>query len=214
MAQIAKGTVVYLQTAIAAAKTITGITAASPPVVTSTAHGYTNGQVVKISGVVGMVELNNRAFVVANVTANTFELKGVDGTGFTAYASGGSAFLATLSAVGEVRGIPSFGGTEPNDVDVSHLLSVSSETLAGLPRQANASFNILFDLATSQHTTLIKANQDLADRVFHFLKPGSFNMTCVGQVSGFNVTAGDVNSPVEAAVTLALRAAGAWSVTT
>ena len=84
MALIAKGTVVLLQTALAAAKTITAITAASPPVVTSTAHGYTDGQVVKITGVVGMAEVNNRAFVVDNVAANTFELKGVDGSTFTA----------------------------------------------------------------------------------------------------------------------------------
>jgi hypothetical protein len=38
-----------------------------------------------------MVELNNREFTVANKTTNTIELSGVDGTGFTAYTSGGTA---------------------------------------------------------------------------------------------------------------------------
>lgn len=72
-------------------RTITGITQANPAVVTSNAHGYSNGDKVWISGVVGMTELNGREFTVANVAANTFELQSVDSTGYTAYSSGGSA---------------------------------------------------------------------------------------------------------------------------
>lgn len=76
--------------------TITGATQANPVVVTDTAHGYSDGDEVFISGVVGMTELNGKFFVVANKTANTFELTdidsvNVDGTGFTAYSSGGTA---------------------------------------------------------------------------------------------------------------------------
>lgn len=211
MAKKAQGTIVYVQTAIAAAKTITAITAANPPVVTSTAHGYTAGDVVKIDGVVGMQEVNNRAFVVANVTANTFELKGVNATAYTAYTSGGSAYKATLSAVGEVNGIPELGGTEPNPIDVSHLLSVATEEIAGLPKQAPISFNVWFDLATANHSVLQAANQSLTDLVFEFQKPSAWNMTAVAQVSGFKVTAGDVNAVIAAAVSLTPRAAGAWS---
>lgn len=212
MAQKAQGTIVYVQTALAGAKTITGITAASPPVVTSAAHGYANGDLIKITSVGGMAQVNNRVFVIANVTANTFELKGVDGTTYTTYTSGGSAYKVTTAAVGEVRGIPEMGGTEPNDIDASHLLSVAEEKLAGLPKQSNISLDLLFDLATAQHTTLIAANQDLVDRAFLFVKPNSFNLSVLAQVSGFRVTAGDVNAVVTASVTLTPRAAGAWSV--
>ena len=63
------------------AKTITGATQASPVVVTSTAHGYSNGDDVEINSVVGMTELNGKRYTIANVTANTFELAGTDGTG-------------------------------------------------------------------------------------------------------------------------------------
>lgn len=73
------------------AKTITGITNANPAVVTSAAHGYSNGDSVVISGVVGMTEVNNLEFVVANVAANTFELTGINSTSYTAYTSGGEA---------------------------------------------------------------------------------------------------------------------------
>jgi Ubiquitin-activating enzyme E1 FCCH domain len=77
-------------------KTVTGVTQANPAVVTSAAHGYSNGQDVFINGVVGMTQLNGRQFRVANVTVNTFELQDtfgttINSTAFTAYASGGTA---------------------------------------------------------------------------------------------------------------------------
>ena len=61
-----------------AAKTITGITNANPGVVTSSSHGYSNGDHVWIHSVAGMTQVNNRRFTVANKTTNTFELSGVD----------------------------------------------------------------------------------------------------------------------------------------
>lgn len=74
---------------------ITAITKANPGVVTSNGHGYSNGDEVAISGVVGMTEVNNRSYVVAGVTANTFQLTDSDGnnvntTNFTTYTSGGT----------------------------------------------------------------------------------------------------------------------------
>lgn len=79
-----------------AGKTITGATQTNPVVVSSTAHGYSNGDTVRIEGVAGMTELNNKRYLVANVAANSFELQdlfgnNIDGTGFTAYTSGGTA---------------------------------------------------------------------------------------------------------------------------
>lgn len=73
-----------------ATKTITGITQANPAVVTSNAHSYSNGDVVQIRGVKGMDRLNEGVFTVAGVTANTFQLSGVDTTAYAAYVSGGT----------------------------------------------------------------------------------------------------------------------------
>ena len=81
---------------VEANKTITGITAANPAVVTSSSHGYNNGDFVTISSVVGMTEVNGKTFKVADKTTNTFELQDVDGndinsSGYTAYSSAGVA---------------------------------------------------------------------------------------------------------------------------
>lgn len=72
-------------------KNISGITQTNPAVVTSTAHGFSNGEKVYITGVQGMAEVNNQLYVVANKTTDTFELTGVDATGYAAYSSGGQA---------------------------------------------------------------------------------------------------------------------------
>ena len=71
--------------------TITGATQADPAVVTAVAHPFSNGDLVTISGVVGMTQLNGNTYTVANKATDTFELSGINSTGFTAYVSGGVA---------------------------------------------------------------------------------------------------------------------------
>ena len=76
--------------------TVSGITQANPAVVTASSHGFSNGDFVIITGVVGMTQVNGKTFKVADKTTNTFELQDVDGTdinssAFTAYSSGGDA---------------------------------------------------------------------------------------------------------------------------
>lgn len=69
---------------------ITGATQANPIVVSAAAHGYSDGDEVFIDAITGMTELNGFRFIVANKTAGTFELAGIDGTGYTAYGAGGT----------------------------------------------------------------------------------------------------------------------------
>lgn len=72
-------------------RTITAITNANPGVVTSASHGFSNGDRVFISGVIGMTQVNDLQFPVANVATNTFELD-VDTSAYSAYSSGGLAY--------------------------------------------------------------------------------------------------------------------------
>ena len=77
-------------------KTISGATQANPCVVTATSHGYSNGDEIYISSVVGMTELNGKYYKIKNKTTNTFELTDIDDTNinsssYTAYSSAGTA---------------------------------------------------------------------------------------------------------------------------
>lgn len=71
---------------------ISNISKSNPAVVTYTgSDNFTNGDRVKITGVSGMEEVNDRIFEIGNVStgSNTFELSGVDSTGYSTYSSGG-----------------------------------------------------------------------------------------------------------------------------
>ena len=75
---------------------ITGATKATTCVITSPDHGLLDGESIIVAGVVGMTELNNKSFTVRNPTQYTFQLEGIDSTGYTDYISGGFTFLKTL----------------------------------------------------------------------------------------------------------------------
>ena len=76
------------------------------PVVITTdgAHGFANGDTVRIVKVGGMTEINERYFRVANKTSDTFELEfegsGLDGTDFGDYTSGGEVRKCVTSVTG------------------------------------------------------------------------------------------------------------------
>ena len=112
------------------AKTITGISQANPPVVTATAHGFSDGAVVKITAVVGMTQINSKVGVVKVIDANSFSFNGVDSTAYTAYSSAGSA-TPTQVTLTNFKGWNGFAG-QASDIDVTDLNSVAKEYRAGL----------------------------------------------------------------------------------
>ena len=102
--------------------TISGATAANPVVVTDTNHGYSNGDEVYISGVVGMTELNGKYYLVKNKNTNDFQLTDVDGTNingsaFTAYSSAGTAArVYTLTTTFVTADLPTLQFAQSADV--------------------------------------------------------------------------------------------------
>ena len=65
--------------------------------VVSAANSYANGHEVYLSGIQGMINLNNRSYILANVTGSTFTLvstvtgQPINVSGYPAYISGGTA---------------------------------------------------------------------------------------------------------------------------
>jgi hypothetical protein len=123
---------------------ITGITSASPAVVTSNAHGLSNGDQIRITGVTGLNVsttdadgnvtitnlVNEQTFVVASAAANTFALNDFSGNPvssipYSAYVTGGIARKMVLTISGltwlenETVGVLADGAIHP-DVVVSN----------------------------------------------------------------------------------------------
>jgi hypothetical protein len=200
---------VKIGTGTGGAKTITAVTQANPAVVTSTAHGLSKGDVVTISGVVGMTQLNGNSYVVQYVSTNSFVLAGVDSTAFTAYTSGGSATPVTYTKISNVKTFSAFDG-QAADIDVSNLDSVAKEYLIGL--QDMGQFTLELDLDTTDAGQLAL----LANQAAQTLR--SFKLTLPNAaVATFNAfvkkvgAAGGVDQPLKRAVDLRITGAVVWS---
>ena len=91
--------------------TISGATAASPVVITAATHGLSDGDQVKIDNVLGMTELNNKAYLVAGAATDSFHLHDLDGADidgllYTAYLSGGEVrkMVTAISGLSHLNG--------------------------------------------------------------------------------------------------------------
>jgi len=102
-------------TCVASAKSISGASQTNPVAITATAHGFSSGDLVMITAVVGMTQLNDKLYRITKTGDNTFTLDGVNGTAFTAWASAGTATKGTFYAT---------------DIDVAMAAYTSGTTLA------------------------------------------------------------------------------------
>lgn len=112
-------------TGVYTSKAITGITQATPAVITAVAHGLPNGWPCAVVGALGMVQINAtryppqgndwKAGTVLGV--DSVQLNGVSSAGMTAYTSGGSlvydtpASLAGITATMTIYDNPGHTGT-------------------------------------------------------------------------------------------------------
>jgi len=84
-------------------KTITAITRANPGVVTAVAHGFSTGNRIAFSSVVGMTQVNGNVYTITVIDEDTFSI--VNTSSFTAYSSAGTASLISTLTVADTSGI-------------------------------------------------------------------------------------------------------------
>lgn len=116
-------------------KTVTGITQANPGVVSSTSHGYVEGDVVELSSIQGMTEVNDNLFVVDNPASGTFELAGTDTTNYGAFVTGspadGIARAVLFTSFCELTGVNQ-QDAGADTIEVSTICSTAKEFESGL----------------------------------------------------------------------------------
>lgn len=120
-ALILRNAVVQIQTALAVAKTITGISKAAEAVITAT-HDFSVGDLILLGGVVGMTQINDRVVRVKSVTTTvSFVCEGVNSTSWTTYASGGTAQKITMGASFDNITQLELPDASPDEVDVTTI---------------------------------------------------------------------------------------------
>ena len=118
MAQVPTGTTFYIASTYTSPQTTTIVTNASEAIVTCTAHGYANGDIVEMSS--GWGRLHRRNFRVKSVAANTFVLEGCDTTSTTFYPAGtGIGTVRKISAFTQITTVmnPASSGGDPKTVN-------------------------------------------------------------------------------------------------
>lgn len=103
------------------AKTITSITQANPGVFTVNAHGYSAGDQLYFSNMVGMTQINNKEYFVVAPTANTFQVVDWEGTplntsAFGAFVSGEVARVYRIFSPYAEADLPLLKFTQSADV--------------------------------------------------------------------------------------------------
>jgi len=147
---------VAVQTVLAASKTITGITKASPAVVSSTGHGYTTGQEVKLS-INGMIELANAVVKVTMIDANSYSLDSIDSTLFNTFTSGSGQLVTFGASAATFQDINGTGG-EASDVDYTTIHDDTTKLMPGVKSALQYTFGSLWDPADAALIELKKAD--------------------------------------------------------
>jgi len=142
-------------TSIVTTKAISAITLANPCQVTTTAaHGYTTGQIVNITSIVGTTQLNDKLFTVTVVDPTNFTLDGVNATGYTAWVSGGTIYTGSFYVAKESVSMKSFtaGATLATDHwgSVGVAAMMEAITMPFIAASGGSSVTQLFGNGTNQ----------------------------------------------------------------
>lgn len=105
----AEGSKFYFSTTFASAKTVTGVTNASPAVATSVSHGYSDNDEILFTS--GWEDATSSVYRVDQLTADTFSVLGLNATDTNWYAAG--------SGTGDAKKISTW-------VEIPQLLNISS----------------------------------------------------------------------------------------
>ncbi len=147
---------VEIQQTLGSPLTVSAVTAASPGVVTSTAHGLSNGDVVVFTVTDGMVELDGQAVRVANKTTDTFEAEGLDTSSFSAFTTGTAKKVTAFQTLSSAQDV-TMPNPNPAKIDVTTLIDKSKQYVYGLPDAPDGSIKGLFNPGGTAEQLVIAA---------------------------------------------------------
>ena len=165
-AKVWKNVDVKMQSAIAAAKTITGISKATVAVVSCTGHGYSNGDIVFVLAE-GMFQVDARVFRVASVTTDSFKLEDENSTEYDDFISGTVAKVTLGTAITTATTISSSGGDFAM-IDKTTIHQNTRSEMPGLPNAINYSMEHIWDPSDAGLKAMKVASDLQQRRVFKF----------------------------------------------
>lgn len=168
MAKVTKwsNVAVGMQSALAAAKTITGIVKGATATVSATAHGLANGDYVALT-VNGMWQVNNRVFRVASAATDNFVLEGEDTTAFDTFSDGTLQKITFGTSITTATTVSASGGNF-GFIDTTTIHGNQKTQVPGLPDAATYNMDHLWDVTDAGLKAMKVASDSQSMRAFKF----------------------------------------------
>jgi hypothetical protein len=168
MAKVTKwsNVAVAMQSALAAAKTITGIAKGATATVSATAHGLANGDYVALT-VNGMWQVNNRVFRVASAATDNFVLEGEDTTAFDTFTDGTLQKITFGTSITTATTVSASGGNF-GFIDTTTIHGNQKTQVPGLPDAATYNMDHLWDVTDTGLKAMKAASDAQSMRAFKF----------------------------------------------
>jgi hypothetical protein len=195
---------IAVQSALATALEITGITKASPGVVSYTGTDPVNGDYVYLE-VEGMHQLNSLVARVANVNGagNTFELEGVDTTLFDTFVSGSAQVITYGTSLSTALDVNASGG-EFDFIDVTTIHDNVKKQIPGLPSAATFTFNNIWDPSDAGQVALKYASDNQLIRAIRFTFANGKKLVFAGYIGFSGLPAGGAQDKVTTSATITM----------
>lgn len=184
--------------------TISGVAIGFPTIITATAHGFSNGDQVTFSGIVGTLSaLNGQSFVVRDKLTNTFSID-YDSTGL-AYTSGGTATPVTWIKVSNVKTFAGLDGAAA-EIDTTNLDSAAKEFHLGLVDSGQMQIEVDQDDNDAGQQACLAAQSGALLKPFKLTLPNGKTATFNGYVKKVD-TKGGVDQVVKRAIDIRISGA-------
>ena len=211
-ALILRNAVVQIQTALAAAKTITAISKASEAVITGT-HDYSVGDYILIESVGGMTQINDRVVRVKTVsTTVSFVAEGVNSTGWTTYTSGGTAKKITFGASFDNITQIELPDSAPDEVDITSIHDDERQIVFGHNAAQKGTLSLIANPLATAVVEVNTASAANARRALLVTLSSGQKGLMNAFVSGGQGFSGGVGAAATGQISLTLRNAPQWFV--
>lgn len=209
-AQVLRNATVQIQTALAAAKTITAISKVSEAVITGT-HDYSIGDYILIEAVVGMTQINNRVVRVKSVsTTVSFVAEGLDSTNYTTYVSGGTAKKITFGASFDNITNIDLPDASPDEIDATAINDDERQIVFGHAAAQKGSFAVIADPLSTAVVEVQTAQAANTRRAILLSLSSGYKAIMNAYVAGGKGFSGGVGAAGKGQIALTLRNAPQW----
>jgi hypothetical protein len=201
------GAIVAIASGYGSALTVSALTNANPAVATSTAHGLANGDFVEVTS--GWSRLTNKVVRVSGVTANTFNLEGIDTTLTSIYPAGsGTGTVRKVTGYTQLSQIlsSSSNGGEQQFLEYQFLESDSQKRIPTFKSAAGLTFSVADDITQPGYLLAVVANDDRLQRAVKITLPSASILSYNAFISVNKTPSLTVNELMASELTLSLQA--------